>query len=129
MLLRLRYTDTLWTIAKIAQVDITDKEANRLLDLVVFSVLYDELSYESEQVEKRINRVLNVLSLDEQMLEEVFIQLLIETAEHLPGYKSQQTKHCLPSSCVTKTSSSTYTLTIEDSILAQMTQRPVRKIK
>lgn len=129
MLLRLRYNDTLWTIAKIAQVDINDKEVKLLLDLVVFSVLYDAHSYESEQVEKRINQLLNVLSLDEQMLEDVFAQLLNETTQHLPKYKSQQTNHCLPSSCITNTSSSTYTLNIEDSILAEMTLSHIKKIK
>ena len=120
MLLRLRYTETLCTIAELANTDTQDTEAHKLLDLLVFSVFYDKYSYYSERIEERINRLLNVLSLDEESLEAIFIVLFNETVEHLPGYRSHQTTHCLPASCIQKTSSSTYTLRLDKPVLKEM---------
>lgn len=122
MLLRLRYTETLCTIAELANTDTQDTETHKLLDLLVFSVFYDKYSYCTERIEERIKRLLNVLSLSEESLEVVFIALFNETVEHLPGYKSHQTNHCLPASCIQKTSSSTYTLLLDKPLLKEMSQ-------
>ena len=120
MLLRLRYTETLWTIAELANTNTQDTETHKLLDLIVFSVFYDENSYKQERIEERIKRLLNVLSLSEESLEAVFIALFNETMEHLPGYRSHQPTHCLPAPCIQKTSSSTYTLLLDKPVLKEM---------
>lgn len=120
MLLRLRYTETLCAIADLADTHTEDTETHKLLDLLVFSVFYDEHSYQTERIEERINRLLNVLSLSEDSLEAAFIALIDETVEYLPGYRSHRTNHCLPAPCIQKTSSATYTLHLDKPILSEM---------
>lgn len=120
MLLRLKYTETLCTIAETASTSTQDTETHKLLDLLVFSVFYDEYSYREQRIEERINHLLNSLTLSEQSLEAAFTALLIETVEYLPGYRSHQSNHCLPSSCILKTSKDTYTLLLDKPILMQM---------
>lgn len=91
-----------------------------MLDLVVFSVFYDEVSYKEERVQERINRLLHDLSIMENDLEQVFNTLHAEVAQYLPSYRSYQSTHCFTKSCIQKTSRETYTLLLNRSKLQGM---------
>lgn len=116
----MRYTDTLFAIAQITNTQPQDTETLKLLDLMVFSVFYDESSYRAQKIEERINQLLYDLSLSEESLEAAFVVLFAETMEYLPRFRSHQSNHCLPSSCIQKTSKDTYTLLLDKPIAIEM---------
>jgi hypothetical protein len=119
MILKIRFVDTLHCIAEMASADAADKEANALLDLLVISVFSDHVYYKEKNVEEKINRLINTMSISPECLEEITLSLFSEMAEHFSIFAIPQPASTYKSPCVYKTSKATYCL-LTNQVLIKM---------
>jgi hypothetical protein len=112
MLIRIRYANTLYEISRVINKQIKDKESQELLGLVLLSLFCNETDYKTARINSKIRRCLKRLDLCEKTLDDVYHVLFEETLTYLPEHKPHLAQHCIPLSCIQKTSTDTYTLRV-----------------
>lgn len=115
MLIRIRYENTLYEISRAIDKQIKDKESQELLGLVLLSLFCNEIDYKTARINSRIKSCLKRLDLCEKTLDDIYHVLFEETLTYLPKHKPHLAQHCIPLSCIQKTSTDTYTLRMNKS--------------
>jgi hypothetical protein len=106
MLVCIRYSDTLDTIAEATSTSIYDLETQELLRLLVLSYFCDEFGHLHNRINRQILNRLKILGMQEHMLQPVCDTLAAETQLYLPNSPLFN----IPQSCIKRTTKDTYTL-------------------
>ena len=109
MLIRIRFIDTGIAIEEAIDKHDSDKEVNELLYLLVLSFFCLESDYEYNRINSKIQKKLKLLDIDECVLEDIYNTLYEETTRYLPQYLPHSNQHCVPLSCIQKTTDNTFT--------------------
>ena len=108
MLIRIRYTDTAVAIEEAIDKLYSDKEVYELLHLLILSFFCIESDYKYSSINRKIQKKLKLLDVDEGVLEDIYNVLYVETRTYLPQYLPHSNQHCIPLSCIRKTTDSTF---------------------
>lgn len=109
MLIRIRYIDTTIAIEETVDKLDTDREVYELLHLLVLSFFCLESDYRFSSINRKIQKKLKLLDVNEDVLEDIYNVLYAETRTYLPQYLPHSNQHCIPLSCIRKTTDNTFT--------------------
>ena len=113
MLIKIRFIDTGIAIEEAVDKHDSDKEVEELLHLLVLSFFCLESDYIFSSINRKIQKKLKLLDVDEGVLEDIYNVLYVETRTYLPQYLPHSNQHCIPLSCIRKTNSNTFTFHLE----------------